>query len=71
MPFLEMTRPKLTTVRVQQHEAGRIAAGVLLRLIKPSPSDDVPVETVLPVALVVRDSAAPPRGRTVKDGARR
>lgn len=59
MPFLELIRPKLTTVRIQQHGAGRIAAEILLRLINADNVDEVPVETILPIELVVRESTAP------------
>lgn len=59
MPFLELIRPKLTTVRIQQHNAGRTAATILLQLMNPETSVDVPVETILPVELVIRESTAP------------
>jgi LacI family transcriptional regulator len=59
MPFLDLIRPKLTTVRIQQHSAGRTAANILLQLINPETSVDVPIETILPVELVIRESTAP------------
>lgn len=59
MPFLELIRPKLTTVRIQQHGAGRAAAEILLRLLNGETADDVDTETILPVELVIRESTAP------------
>jgi len=60
MPFLDMIRPRLTTVRIQQKNAGRIAAGLMLRLLNdPNGGERVPTKTVLPVELVVRESTAP------------
>ncbi|MBB4187764.1 LacI family transcriptional regulator [Sinorhizobium terangae] len=58
MPLLELIRPKLTTVRIQQHGAGRAAANILLRLMNAE-TPSVDLETVLPVELVVRESTAP------------
>ncbi len=59
MPFLELIRPKLTTVRIRQHGAGRCAAEILLRLMGPPDHQTVPLETILPVEIVIRDSTAP------------
>ncbi len=59
MPFLDLIRPKLTTVRIQQHGAGRAAAEILLRLLNGETADDVDIETILPVELVIRESTAP------------
>lgn len=56
MPFLEMVEPALTTVRIQQSEAGATAAERLIAAI--SGANDSPLETVLPVSLVVRESTA-------------
>ncbi|WP_274626454.1 LacI family DNA-binding transcriptional regulator [Arvimicrobium flavum] len=58
MPFLELIRPKLTTVRIQQHSAGRTAAEILLRLMNPVENDAIPMETILPVEIIVRESTA-------------
>ena len=58
MPFLELIRPKLTTVRILQHAGGQTAANVLLTLMNGSPPKSIPYETVLPVEIVVRDSTA-------------
>lgn len=59
MPFLDLIRPRLTTVRIQQHGAGRAAAEILLRLLNGETADDVDIETILPVELVIRESTAP------------
>jgi LacI family transcriptional regulator len=61
MPFLDLIRPKLTTMRIEQHSAGQTAARVLLRLINGTDGNEVPGETILPVKLIVRESTAPPR----------
>ncbi|MEM8958434.1 MAG: LacI family DNA-binding transcriptional regulator [Pseudomonadota bacterium] len=60
MPFLDMIPPGLTTVRIQQFEAGRIAAEHLLAMLCGNTAL-VPHETILPVALVERASVAAPR----------
>ncbi len=59
MPMADRLEPALTTVRVQQYEAGRMAAGVLLARLETDGSD-APPHQVLPVELVVRASTAPP-----------
>ncbi|WP_249694626.1 LacI family DNA-binding transcriptional regulator [Stappia sp. WLB 29] len=59
MPLLELIPPGLTTVRIQQFEAGAIAARLLLSLIE-RPDERVPQATILPVGLVERGSVAPP-----------
>jgi LacI family transcriptional regulator len=56
MPFLELIRPKLTTVRIQQYGAGCAAAKILLRLLNGETMECI--ETVLPVELVIRESTA-------------
>lgn len=60
MPLLELIPPRLTTVRIQQFEAGAAAAR-LMAAILAGQGEDVPVETILPVLLVERDSVAAPR----------
>lgn len=60
MPMLDLIPPRLTTVRIQQFEAGQVAANMLYALMSDSDTD-VPTQTILPVELVVRDSVAPPR----------
>lgn len=59
MPFLELIRPKLTTVRIQQHSAGRTAATILMQLMNGEKPEDVPMETILPVEIIIRESTAP------------
>lgn len=54
MPFLDMIDPALTTVRIQQSEAGIAVAQRLIASIEKQ--DGCPVETILPVSLVVRES---------------
>ena len=57
MPFLDMIEPALTTVRIEQFEAGRVAARLLLDAM--SGVGQI-WNVVLPVELVVRDSTAIP-----------
>ncbi|CDM60972.1 MULTISPECIES: LacI family DNA-binding transcriptional regulator [Rhizobium] len=58
MPFLNLIQPKLTTIRIQQFGAGKAAANILLRLLNSDDKAMIPVATVLPVELIVRDSTA-------------
>lgn len=58
IPMLELIPPKLTTIRVQQFEAGRTGAEMLLSAIRGSKTGAI--GTVLPVELVVRESTAKP-----------
>lgn len=55
MPLLNMIPPGLTTVRIRQFYAGEVAARLLLELMSGDKSN-VPLQTVLPVSLVVRNS---------------
>lgn len=55
MPFLDFIPPGITTVRIQQFEAGQTAARHLLAILQGKRCD-VPLKTVLPVELVIRDS---------------
>ena len=57
MPFLDMIEPALTTVRIQQFEAGRVAARLLLECLSGTQH---PANVVLPVTLVTRESTASP-----------
>lgn len=59
MPFLEFLSFGLTTVRIKQFEAGQTSAAVLLKLVE-DPEQVLPMETILPVELIVRDSTASP-----------
>ncbi|WP_455273797.1 substrate-binding domain-containing protein [Rhizobium herbae] len=63
MPFLDLIRPKLTTVRIQQHGAGRAAAEILLRLLNVETADDIDIETILPVELDPQKHGALPLTR--------
>lgn len=58
MPFLTKLRPPLTTVHVPHHEIGAEAARMLLDCI--AEPDRPPRTLLLPVALAVRESTAPP-----------
>ena len=60
MPLVDRLSPALTTVRIQQYEVGRAAAGVLLDLIETPPAQREPRHIVHPVTLVVRSSTAAP-----------
>jgi len=60
MPMLERLQPPLTTVRIQQYEAGLKAAEIILALTEADGAI-VPVHAVLPVELIVRGSTAPLR----------
>lgn len=61
MPFLDFLSIGLTTVRIKQFEAGQTSARILLQMIDDA-GMTAPMETILPVELVVRESCAPPRG---------
>jgi len=63
MPLVDRLEPALTTIRVQQYTAGRMAAEALLARVEQSGAGDPPQHEVLPVELVVRASTAPARGR--------
>lgn len=65
MPFLDMIPPGLTTVRVQQFQAGKVAAGHLLSMLRGD-AGQVPHETILPVTFVKRASVAPPKHPQVR-----
>lgn len=60
MPFLDMIPPRLTTVRIQQYEAGAVAARLMAAILSGQ-GESVPVETILPVSLIERDSVSFPR----------
>jgi LacI family transcriptional regulator len=59
MPMLDRLQPPLTTVRIQQYEAGLKAAEIILDLAEGE-GEMEPVHAVLPVELVVRGSTAAP-----------
>ncbi len=56
MPLVDRLSPALTTVRIQQYEAGFEAAGILVDLIEAPPDGRRPQHRVRPVELIVRDS---------------
>jgi LacI family transcriptional regulator len=58
MPFLDKLRPPLTTVAIPHHQVGVEAARMLLELLNER--DRPPRSVLLPLALVVRGSTAPP-----------
>lgn len=60
MPFLDMIPPRLTTVRIQQFDAGVVAARHMAAMLSGRGAT-VPIETILPVQLIERDSVAAPR----------
>lgn len=60
MPFLDMIPPRLTTVRIQQFDAGVVAARHMAAMLSGRGAS-VPIETILPVQLIERDSVAAPK----------
>ncbi len=59
MPYMDMIRPPLTTIRIRHHGIGTEAARLILQTIA---SPDSPVLDVrLKPELVVRESTAAPR----------
>ncbi len=61
MPFLDFIQPGLTTIRIKQFEAGQAAAKRLYEAMSGDETD-LPLETVLPVELIVRNSTDACRG---------
>jgi len=55
----QLAVPSLTTVDVPRFEAGEAAVAMLQRSL--ADADATPVEQVLPTALVIRGTTAPPR----------
>ena len=60
MPMVDRLFPALTTIRVQQYDAGHEAADILLETIETPPEQRRRRHVVLPVDLVVRESTAAP-----------
>lgn len=60
MPMVDRLFPALTTIRVQQYDAGHVAADILLETIDTAPERRRRRHVVLPVELVVRESTAAP-----------
>ncbi len=63
MPMVDRFDPPLTTVRVQQYQVGRRAAGILLGLLQGGEPKRDGQHVVMPVELIVRGSTARPAGR--------
>ena len=61
MPMVDRLEPALTTVRVQQYTAGRMAVDALLAGLEQHGGAEATRHEVLPVELVVRASTARPR----------
>jgi len=59
MPFIDKLRPPLTTVTIPHQQIGREAARMLLETLQDD-TDRPPRSVLLPVALTVRASTAPP-----------
>jgi LacI family transcriptional regulator len=68
MPLVDRLSPALTTVRIQQYEAGFDAGTILLDLLESPPSERRPRHLVRQVGLVVRDSTCPPRSSSGRSG---
>jgi LacI family transcriptional regulator, galactose operon repressor len=58
MPLMDRLEPPLTTIRVPQYVAGRMAAEMLLGRLEPG-AEAAPQHETLPVELVVRASTGP------------
>jgi LacI family transcriptional regulator len=61
MPLVDRLSPPLTTVRIEQYDAGFEAAGILVELIQTPSEQRRPQHSVHPVELIVRESAQRPR----------
>jgi DNA-binding LacI/PurR family transcriptional regulator len=66
--FAAFLQPSLTTVEQPMHEMGERAMKLLLELLSPSRKDASTIKTQMIVhgKLVVRDSIAPPRAKSLK-----
>lgn len=60
MPMMDRLEPPLTTIRVPQYVAGRMAAEALLARLERDGTDAAPQHETLPVELIVRASTARP-----------
>ena len=58
MPMVNRLQPPLTTIRIQQYQAGFTAAELLFAMLNGRPEERSPSHIVLPVDLVVRGSTA-------------
>ena len=59
LPFMDALSPPLSTIRVDYHRLGEVAADLLLRRIAGKPAESA----LMPPTLIVRGSTAPPRAR--------
>jgi LacI family transcriptional regulator len=57
MPLLDRIQPALTTIRIQSYATGQAAAHALYALIRGE-GETVPLETIMPVEIVIRKSVA-------------
>jgi LacI family transcriptional regulator len=64
MPMTDQIEPSLTTVRVHQYTAGRMAAEALLARLDRNNADEMAGHEILPVDLIVRASTAPAPARS-------
>lgn len=55
IPFLDLIPPGLTTIRIQQFDAGRMSAELLIKMMT-EPEATIPRTTILPVKLIERGS---------------
>jgi LacI family transcriptional regulator len=65
MPLVDLVSPPLTTVRIEHHQMGIEAAGLLLRKLAEPASPTVDI--VLRPTLILRESTAAPRTRKRRD----
>jgi LacI family transcriptional regulator len=70
MPMMDRLEPPLTTIRVPQYVAGRMAAEALLARLERDGADAAPQHETLPVELIVRASTARPAAIAGREKAR-
>lgn len=56
MPLADRLQPPLTTIRVEQHKAGQVAAELLLEALSSRAGERVARHLVLPIEMIVRGS---------------
>jgi LacI family transcriptional regulator len=57
MPLIDRIQPALTTIRIESFATGQAAAHALYMLMRGD-DDMVPLETIMPVEIVIRNSVA-------------
>jgi LacI family transcriptional regulator len=57
MPLIDRIQPALTTIRIESFATGQAAAHALYMLMRGD-EDMVPLETIMPVEIVTRNSVA-------------